>query len=142
VALVRDGRAVAYSLSRVDWWEGSTVWWHGGTPATWRAQGGDPWELCARNWVEDLHAMEGGLAQVPDERVLRLSYESFVADPLGTLERAARFVGLERSSAWMRAVSDLRFPNRNEAWREALDEETIRTITQVQKTDLERYGYV
>ena len=32
VVLVRDGRAVAESLSRVDWWETNHVWWYGGTP--------------------------------------------------------------------------------------------------------------
>src|ERR1019366_5346778 len=45
----RDGRAVAVSLSRVDWWESSVVWWYGGTPKAWRDDGRDPWELCARN---------------------------------------------------------------------------------------------
>src|SRR6202035_2477728 len=32
VSIVRDGRAVAYSLSRVDWWDDDIVWWYGGTP--------------------------------------------------------------------------------------------------------------
>ncbi len=40
--LVRDGRAVALSLSRVDWWPESNVWWYGGTPQDWAARGRRP----------------------------------------------------------------------------------------------------
>src|SRR6266542_3077460 len=42
VNLIRDGRAVAYSLSRVDWWEDGVVWWYGQTPRRWREEGRDP----------------------------------------------------------------------------------------------------
>ncbi len=73
VSLVRDGRAVALSLSRVDWWPDNKLWWYGGTPREWAAGGGDPWEVCARNWVQELDAMERGLALVPPDQVMRLS---------------------------------------------------------------------
>src|SRR5262245_31061333 len=66
VFLVRDGRAVAASLSRVDWWPDSHVWWYGGSPRRWAAEGRDPWEICARNWVEELEQIGSGLAGVPE----------------------------------------------------------------------------
>jgi omega-hydroxy-beta-dihydromenaquinone-9 sulfotransferase len=75
VELVRDGRAVAYSLSRVDWWDDSELVWLNGTPREWEAAGMDRWELCARNWVAELDAIAAGLAAVPPERRLRVAYE-------------------------------------------------------------------
>lgn len=142
VSLVRDGRAVALSLSRVDWWPGSTPWWSATTPREWAARGGDPWELCARNWVEELGAIERGLALIPSAQVLRLSYESFVQDPQGTLAHIAGFAGLPEDAEWSATVAELGFPNRNEAWRSTLDEDAIATINAVQAERLETYGYV
>ncbi|HEY6566692.1 MAG TPA: sulfotransferase [Actinomycetota bacterium] len=141
ISLVRDGRAVAYSLSRVDWWETSTVWWYGGTPEQWRAEGRDPWELCARNWVEEMEAMDTGLATLDPSRVLRLSYESFVTDPHDALERMASFGGFAPSDGWSRSVRALSFPNRNESWQQALEPAAIDTITGIQSELLERHGY-
>lgn len=141
VALVRDGRAVALSLSKVDWWADGKLWWYGGTPNEWAAEGGDPWELCARNWVRELDAMERGLDLVPPDQVLRLSYESFVDAPLETIERVAAFAGLPSDADWRTVVSELGFPNRNEGWRTELDPEALRTITDIQREGLEAHGY-
>ena len=79
VHLVRDGRAVAYSLAEVDWWESEVVWWCGRTPPEWEAGGADPWELCARHWVEEVSAVDAGLEAVP--RVAR------AGDPLRADDR-------------------------------------------------------
>jgi hypothetical protein len=141
VELVRDGRAVAFSLSRVDWWPASQVWWYGGTPEQWRAEGLDPWAMCARNWVEELAALREGFASVTDPQILRLRYEELVADPVSVLERVATFVGLEPSDRWRAALDRLSFPDRNEAWRERLDAEVVARITSVQREELERLGY-
>ena len=142
VALTRDGRAVALSLSQVDWWPSSLVWWYGGTPAEWAAEGRDPWELCARNWAEELDVIDRGLALVPDDQVLRLTYEEFVGQPLETLRRIATFAGLPEDDVWTRSVSELSFPNRNDAWRTKLEPSAIATITSIQSERLEADGYV
>jgi hypothetical protein len=141
VEIVRDGRAVALSLSRVNWWETDVVWWYGDTPARWAAEGRDPWEICARNWVEELREIERGLEGVPAGQVLRIGYESFVERPLETLERVRDFLGLSPDAGWRRELERLRFPDRNEAWRERLDAETVRRITAWQAGDLRRLGY-
>jgi omega-hydroxy-beta-dihydromenaquinone-9 sulfotransferase len=140
VSLVRDGRAVARSLSEVDWWEHCYLPWYGGSPAQWAAEGRDPWEACARNWVEDVRSMDQGLLQVAPARLLRLTYESFIADPQGSLGRIAAFVGLEPRDEWDQALLGLSFPSKN-GWREALGPEAVSTITTVQKAELEEYGY-
>jgi len=141
ISLVRDGRAVALSLSKVDWWPDSTVWWYGDTPRRWAAEGRDPWELCARNWVQELRAVEAGLAGVPDRQILSLSYESFLDAPVDTLQRLADFAGLAPSRTWDRSVRSLGFPDRNEAWRTRLDDDAVRTITDLQTDELREHGY-
>jgi hypothetical protein len=141
VFLVRDGRAVAASLSRVDWWPDSHVWWYGGSPRRWAAEGRDPWEICARNWVEELEQIGSGLAGVPETQVLRLRYEYLVAEPAAALERVAAFVGLAPDAAWRRGIGELAFPDRTEAWRDDLDPAAVDRISQIQREELGRYGY-
>ena len=142
VEIVRDGRAVAYSLSRVDWWDDSDLpWLGGGTPKQWAAAGLDPWELCAYNWVAELDATAGGLRQVDPTRHLRLRYEDFVAAPVDTLERVADFAGLPSSTLWSSRLSGLRFPDRNESWRSKLDPVVVGRIEATQADKLREYGY-
>lgn len=141
VSLVRDGRAVALSLSTVDWWPNHHVEWYGGTPTRWAAEGGDPWELCARNWVEELEAMEDGLGRIAPSRVLRLTYEELVADPIRQLAAIAAFGGFGDDPEWRRCVGSLSFPNRNERWRATLDADALATIERVQELALKEHGY-
>jgi len=142
VVLVRDGRAVAASLSRVDWWQDSFVWWYGGSPRRWREEGGDPWEICARNWVEELAQIEDGLGSLGSDRILRLRYEDLVADPAPTFARIATFLGVASDDRrWRSSLATLRFSDRSARWREELDAPTIELITRIQRADLERHGY-
>jgi hypothetical protein len=141
IEIVRDGRAVAHSLSRVDWWEDSYVWWYGGTPKSWRAEGRDPWEMCARNWVEELAEIEAGLVGVPHQQVLRVRYEGLVEDPVSVLADVAAFAGVGESRRWREGLTRLRHPNRNETWRTKLDPDVVRTITSVQAERLREHGY-
>ena len=141
VEIVRDGRAVAYSLSRVNWWLDDTVWWYGGTPRRWEAEGGDPWELCARSWVEETGAIEAGRGAVPPAQVLRMKYEAFLEDPLGSFGEVGSFCGLGEDPGWMDRLRELSYPNRNETWSRALDDAQITTIERIQGPTLGRYGY-
>jgi hypothetical protein len=141
VSLVRDGRAVAYSLARVDWWEDDIVWWYGDTPRQWAAEGRDPWEICARNWVEELKAIEEGLAVVPERQRLAITYEGFVADPFGVLRQVAEFAGLRPDPGWEAELRRLSFPDRNEAWSQKLDPEVTALVESIQGQALDRYGY-
>jgi hypothetical protein len=141
VSIVRDGRAVAYSLSRVDWWEDDIVWWYGDTPRQWAAEGRDPWEICARNWVEELKAIEEGLAVVPAAQQLAITYEGFVADPVGVLRQVAGFAGLATDARWEGELDRLSFPDRNEAWTKKLDPEVTALVESIQGPALDRYGY-
>ena len=142
VNLIRDGRAVALSLSRVAWWETDVVWWLGATPAHWREQGGDRWELCARHWVCELDVIEQGLAAVPPSQQLQIRYETLVEQPLATLEGVAAFAGLADRPEWTAELHRLRYPDRNERWRERLEGEVRTRVEAIQYDELRRLGYV
>jgi len=141
VDITRDGRAVAVSLSRVDWWESSVVWWYGGTPKAWRDDGRDPWELCARNWVEEVRAIDSGLGAIEPERVLRLTYEEFTAAPEVTIFRVAAFAGLDEDRKWHEEIARIQFSNRNDEWRKGLPPAVVSRIEDVQAEELSRRGY-
>jgi len=142
VEIVRDGRAVALSLANVDWWPDTVVWWCGMTPRQWEAEGRDPWELCARTWVEELHATEHGLRAVSERQQLSISYEQLVRDPTTTLAGVAAFAGLDPDASAGQWLAGVQFPDRNDAWRQRLDAEAIATIEAVEGEDLRRRGYV
>jgi hypothetical protein len=139
VNLVRDGRAVAWSLSRVDWWEDGVVWWYGGTPRHWREEGRDPWELCALHWVRELAAIRTGLAAVPAGRQLELRYEDLVRAPVAAAERVAAFAGLAPDPRWSAELARLRYPAAKiDAWRERLSPEVRERIERIQQEELQR----
>lgn len=142
VELTRDGRAVAASLAKVDWWPDSPLWWWDQrTPREWAAEGNDPWDACAREWVEDVALLERSLAAVDDDRLLRLSYEELVEAPVDTLVRVATFGGLEPASSWVTELHRLDYPNRNERRRGDLDPEVSARIDAIQGPTLARRGY-
>jgi hypothetical protein len=142
VEIVRDGRAVAYSLSRVDWWDDSDLpWLGGGTPRQWCKAGLNAWDLCALNWVAELDAIADGLRPVPGEQRLHLCYEDFVAAPVETLEQVAAFAGLSPDPAWRGEIGALHYPDRNESWRSRLDPHLVRQIEADQAEKLKEHGY-
>jgi omega-hydroxy-beta-dihydromenaquinone-9 sulfotransferase len=139
VFLIRDGRAVARSLAGVDWWETNHIWWYGGTPTEWRAEGKDPWDLCAEHWVREADAIEDGLESIPDDQQLRLRYEDLVRDPSSNLGEVARFLGLPESPPWRAALETLPIEDRTSAFP---DDAVVARINSIQQRTLERYGYV
>lgn len=142
IEIRRDGRAVAASLARVDWWETSPVWWYGDTPRAWRLAGGDPWELCARNWVEDVRSVREGLAGVAAERVNSLTYEDLVRDPAHVINQTLGFCDLDTANAsWRQALRQVRFPNLNQRWHTVLSGADRAVVERVQHEELARYGY-
>lgn len=142
VDITRDGRAVALSLAKVDWWDTSPIWWYGGTPTEWAAEGRDPWELCARHWVEEVAAIDRGLAAVPVGQQLRITYEDLVASPLTLLRQIAAFAGLAPSEDWERRLRALSYPNANEKWRDELGSEVTHLVQAVQARTLRARRYV
>lgn len=140
IVITRDGRSVAASLARVDWWPRQIVFWYGDTPARWAAEGRDPWELCGREWVEQLRTMEEGLASVDQARVHRVRFEDLLEDPTGVVGAARAFAGLSPHRQFDQAVSQIHFPP-TAPWRDRLDPAALGAIEAVQSTLLASHGY-
>lgn len=141
VHLVRDGRAVAASLLKVDWWMDDVLWWSGCSPRQWMAEGGDEPTLAAEVWVRELEAIEQGLAGLPPGRVLTIHFEQLIRAPEETLISVAEHAGIDsRNAGWRDALGTLSFPSVEKSWAAALDG-SIRTIEGIQSAALDRYGY-
>lgn len=142
VHVLRDGRSVAASLQRVDWWQTSIVPWWGGTPEQWRAEGRDPWELVAATWVKETEVVDEFLEAAPSSRKLTVRYEDLLADPTAVLADVARFAGLDDDPAWTAEIASLRFPkDKARAWEESLDGEALQVVAGVQGSLLAQHGY-
>jgi hypothetical protein len=141
VVITRDGRAVASSLRKVNWWPDFWVFWYGSTTGRWLDEGGDPWELAGRHWVEEIGAIERGLEAVASSQVRSLRYEQFVDDPIAALTGIVEWAGLPVDPAWRAEIGRLSYPDSNEAWRAEIDPGALATIERVQHDTLRRYGY-
>ncbi len=107
VNLIRDGRDVAYSLSRVSWWPQHVVWWAGATPAELEAKGTPPLTICARNWAEEIRCINEGRRDIPNESWLDVRYEELLSDPLGALSQILEFLGLKLYPEFEAAIRSL-----------------------------------
>jgi hypothetical protein len=142
IHLIRDGRAVAYSLLRVRWWPRHRTWWSGATPQELVDAGSDPYAVSARNWVEDVQAVRAGLRRVPAGQLLELRYEDLMADPLGQVRRITEFLGLQFTPCFEAAVRGLQLRERPVAWKRHLKPDEVQTVTREQRTLLLELGYV
>lgn len=141
VHLVRDGRAAARSLTRVDWWSDCDVWSVGSTPSQWAKAGGDPWELAVRHWAAEVSAVDDGLTGVPETSVLHVRYEELAADLPGQIARVAAFADLASETEWTTRVAALGGRPPTSGSSVALTEAQLETAEKWQAEVLARHGY-
>ncbi|MGH8932386.1 MAG: sulfotransferase family protein [Egibacteraceae bacterium] len=141
VEIVRDGRAVAQSLSKVDWWPDSHIWWYGGSPRQWQREGGDPWELCAHHWVREVGAVAEGLAAVPGASVFSIRYERLVRELASVLQDLAGFLGLPENAEWSARLEQLQRPATGKPEYHRLPADALATIERIQSSTLRQLGY-
>jgi hypothetical protein len=143
IHIIRDGRAVAFSLINVDWWNEHEVWWWGRkTPRQWKAEGNNPLEMAARNWVEEIDEIQNGLTYVPEEQLYEIRYEELPTNYLEILTKIINFIGLYQDSAWIEAIMSLSVINKNKTWHKKLNKEEQVIINNIQSDTLKRLGYV
>lgn len=143
VHVVRDGRAVADSLLRVDWWpEHALGWWHDRTPRQWEAAGNDPWEAAGREWAAEITAASGQLGAVEPARVHVVRYEDLMTDPRTGMERLAEFAGLAPAAREFQRGIETITPRRPGApTRKQLDPDVEGRLMDIQGHLLRDWGY-
>lgn len=143
IHLVRDGRAVAYSLLRVNWWDDHTLFWAGKTPRQLTAAGADPLELASRNWVEEMSALEIGIAALDARQVMIMRYEDLLADPIGQVRAALAFIGVSMDSdaAFRPLLEGLNLSPRVESWTTRWTPRERDLVEGVQGAMLSRWTY-
>lgn len=141
VHLVRDGRDVSRSLSRVDWWHDHLLWWDGRTPRELERDGEAPLAICARNWVREVDEIRRGFASVAPERIIETSYEALVANPRQTIDKIVRFLGLTHSPAFDAAVDSVTLRERNKAWASEWSQSDVDRVMAEAGPTLTALGY-
>jgi hypothetical protein len=144
INLKRDGREVAASLSRVEWWHDHPLWWdpQQRTPSQLQARGEDMLRLCAHNWVAETEVIARGLAQIDASRVLEIRFERILASPVAEMDRVLDFLGLAQNADYSRAIASMELSVRPGDWRQAWNADQIAMVNREQAPQLAHQGYV
>jgi len=102
IHVIRDGRAVARSLMKVDFWAGTwrerSVAWEGALGddelELWRAHGSRPIALAALQWQALVRGARAEAREYVPERYAEVRYEDFVAEPHRAIDAMAEFCAL------------------------------------------------
>ncbi len=142
--IIRDGRAVAKSLLKVEWWNDHKVWWWDlKTPRQWVSEGYNPMEMAAKNWVKEIEHIDAGLEHVADENILAIHYEDLLRSPSTCLPRMAEFFGLDCDPDWLRNATDIPFANsRRSNGKQPKDDADATLVRDIQGPMLQRFGYI
>ena len=138
IHIIRDGRAVAYSYLNVDWWMDTRLWWAGTTPGEWQEGGGDPLELTALHWRNNLEEILGNRDIL--RNYIEVRYEDLVRDPMSVVREILDFCGL-RSHGRFEDRLPRELPDMNRKWRENLDSREVETLHSVLGETLKQLGY-
>jgi hypothetical protein len=145
VQIVRDGRAVAYSLSRVDWWSHESRAWWGEMPAEYDEEyersGRDPMILGAIVWKHLLDVSEVETRSLPSDRLLTVSYSDFVRAPKEYMQAICRHCDLDYSQRFQRRLDNFRIRDADEAWKSGLPPSRVDQLNRSLEDHLRRYGF-
>lgn len=137
--VVRDPRAVALSLDRVDFWAEMPLWWLGMRVSEAQSQGQPSIDLALQHWVHQNEAIQEALEDPDvDLDVHQIKYEEFCSAPSETLERIAHWLGVAPDKGRIRtSASDVR-PFADPTYPAALTESAVRlTASMAQKLGYE-----
>ena len=141
IHLIRDGRDVTHSLSKVEWWDNLTLWWDGRTTAQLEAAGEDRLRICARNWVREVEKLRCSLAAVAQDRRLEIRYEAFLAQPMTELGKIFDFLNLPFDQKYRDAVTSLKLKTRPKAWSNVWSAEQLSGVLRETDPLLSQLGY-
>ncbi len=148
VHVLRDGRPVAASFLKVDWWRGwrgPSGWLFGDlTPeqsAEWLRHDRSFVALAGIQWKILMDAMEQARQSVPSSCIMEIRYEELCRDPVPHFQRVADFAELPWVPEFERTIRAATLRSENEKWRRDFTSEQQAILESVLRTHLERYGY-
>lgn len=141
IQLIRDGRDVAHSLSKVEWWEGHTLWWDGRTAAELENTGEPRLRICARNWAREIEQLEGALKSIPEGRRMEIRYELLLKNPTEQVARVLDFIGLPFTVEYRKAVESLKLKSQPHKWRKQWTADDLSNVMSEAEPLLSQLGY-
>lgn len=144
--VIRDGRAVAHSMMRVSWWDGTMdSWWWGTMPDRYMSEyensGRRPAVLAAIVWKHLLDMYDAESRKAVDLPILNVRYDDFSRDPVGQMRQVAEFCDLTFPDKFRDAIGQFSIRNADVAWRNGFNKEDLDAVELVLGEHLERYGF-
>jgi hypothetical protein len=156
IHIVRDGRAVANSLTNVDWWLGweGVYKWRWGVPNyelmeklekydhSFLALAAIHWKILIQNIIEQSQLL-------PIGDVLIVRYEDMVQDPHGEAYRSIEFCDLDKNHPrFVKQLSKVEIVNANEqqfripAWQGNMSQKQINMLNDLLEEELFHFNYL
>jgi Sulfotransferase family len=138
IHMVRDGRAVARSISKGRMTHGR---FSGAKYPGWQNLMDRPLvESCGTQWVQTIGYIRESLKKIPADRVLQVRYEDFIASPMETMQRVGETCKLTWTHALLEQVAD-GLKSRNYKWSETFSPADIALLQTLQGDLLTELGY-
>ncbi|MCI0711454.1 MAG: sulfotransferase [Chloroflexi bacterium] len=149
IHIVRDGRAVAYSLTQVDFWDGwqGPQHWRSGelTPeqrAVWAKHGQSFFALAGLQWNIHMTSIERGRQVLNDSQFFEFKYEDMCADTTSIFRQVCDFCELDWTPGFEAMLRRNPLNNTNYKWETELTPQQQAILNDVMRAGLVRYGYV
>jgi hypothetical protein len=138
IHMVRDGRAVARSISKGRKSHGR---FSGAKIPGWQGLLDRPVvESCGLQWKQTIEYIKDSLKKIPAGRVLQVRYEDFISRPIDTMRRVGEMCHLEWTDPLLQQVAEgLR--SRNYKWSESFSPSEIELLQNLQGDLLAELGY-
>ena len=140
VHIIRDGRAVAYSLSQAYWWPDIRLWWlHGQKPSEVKKYKKHPIELCAVHWSHNIQEIQS-YRSILGDRYIEVRYESLIRDVHTIMSQVLKQCELKLDSRYMNVLPRV-LPDMNMKWRHDLSINDQHRLTKTVRPTLSALGY-
>lgn len=138
--VVRHPLAVARSLTRVQWWPHTPLWFRGGeTPNALAASDEDHLTLAAELWCREMQCIEGAIAN--GYTALTVRYEDVVKDPRSVGAQVAEFASSDRPSFVGEIAARFVTSARAEDWRHKMPRATQQRLWTMVAQQARTWGY-
>lgn len=146
IHVLRDGRAVAYSMMRVRWWDGTLdSWWWGPMPDAYKLEyensGRRPAVLAAIVWKHLLDIYESEMSGQRDLTVTTVRHNDFTSNPVSEMRKVTEFCGLTFPREFENSIGKFPIHDSDLAWRRGLDRKDLADIERVLGDHLAKYGF-